>query len=115
MISVETPRLSLSCEDVKALEEAFGQNESRFCDCTKWNTLLWGEYLSLSLLATERGKVLQREMMDGTPTYTALFPHTFTLKKSKRGKRIEIVAPIGRGSGDGFGIGGKQAVFFFGR
>ena len=78
MISVETPRLSLSCEDVKALEEAFGENESRFCDCTKWNTLLWGEYLSLSLLATARGKVLQREMMDGTPTYTALFPHTST-------------------------------------
>lgn len=78
MIPVEPPMLLPTSDGAKALEEAFGQNESRFCDYTKWNTLLWGEHLSLSLLATTHGKVLQREMMDGTPTYTALFPHTFT-------------------------------------
>lgn len=47
------------------------QSHHRFCDCTDWNTWIWGPYLGARLWDSPKGKVLYRRMMDGTSTYTA--------------------------------------------
>ena len=72
----------------KGLFDEKKQSHHRFCDCTDWNTWIWGAHLDARLLDSPKGKVLYRRMMDGTKG------RRFCLELSFIGWALLIVLPL---------------------